>query len=1059
MADFTLADYKIQAYLLANAKTLAEKTGRTAEPDATTNPQSIFIRKAANDNNSSNISNLNELIANETTEKEKITFVDQLPSYIRATITPYVNIYKTFIDGDKEVDIRLTPGRGAGYRPAGKTEGIQATNQLSNPGVNIESIEINRLGGNPAEIDTNITFKLTLRALRLGHFFDRQVATAENLRKNFEGEIPERIRKQIAHGVAWIDLIKIDLLEPLQVDYGSITQAPQDILRFGNSVGALFKQTLFEDESINGNFYDELTSKIKVEIGYEPLTEEQLNAAIARMPQPTTTQFGAAGPVSEADIIAKQNELRSRIPDMLEQQKQVFFLNLVQNEIGYDAKQGAQLSIDYVAAGGMSTTTRKTDLLFDPNFLEEELRLNDAKARILDVSPHDDRIGGASAGGIDDLPAIVIDPFARVSGPSFNAQADVRGVTAKLERQTTANLDQYEEEVKTGELNSSSSKEEALNKIQNSIDKLQQIQRNLLINGLYGGALLVANKEDDDEVTGAGFGTQFAQAGVTPRFKSRVYMHFAKTEHVLNYVSNFLSPRSSTNIEPYIQNFGDLFFFSEEDLPGATDNDIPQGELDRYVEDLGNPRSEEDLIGDLTDGDVSNIIDGSEVNIEFTYFGDILETALEVLCANNRFGEGDIDGLTRIFGKSKHLIYAGSNIDKVAKTAFIKPFYWSTENLSVGDFYDRTGQLHKLIGDIATTDITYQSPASPSAEITINLADVPIAMVEFKKWFANNIGGTRRSNYFIKDYINNLLRWVSRLIGDSVNYSKAKTTNVEPPEIVNNKVFLNYDPSFGGMVANETSLFGRVGVDHGELTKNTDDKSISVYPISRIISIANLQDQSLLTPRVLNLLTQTPDPQLTTPVGQTRRARDRELNIPHIIINDSGNGALRRINFSREDMPGLREARLFEGEEFNRTSLIREKYNASIEFEGNNFFKPGTVLYVEPGAVDLGYTNDVNSFARQLGIGGYYYVIRVLHTLYFAGKLDWQTSVETKWQSFGDQPAFDPGNIPGKPDEFETSYLARYAQALDLSDPASVGRLDGIINSYINYLTQFGPKP
>jgi len=168
------------------------------------------------------------------------------------------------------------------------------------------------------------------------------------------------------------------------------------------------------------------------------------------------------------------------------------------------------------------------------------------------------------------------------------------------------------------------------------------------------------------------------------------------------------------------------------------------------------------------------------------------------------------------------------------------------------------------------------------------------------------------------------------------------------------------------------------------------------------------------------LLTQTPDPKLTTPVGKTRRARDRELNIPHIIINDSGNGALRRINFSREDMPGLREARLFEGEEFNRTSLIREKYNASIEFEGNNFFKPGTVLYVEPGAVDLGYTNDTNSFARQLGIGGYYYVIRVLHTLYFAGKLDWQTSVETKWQSFGDAPAYTAYNIPGKPDEFET---------------------------------------
>ena len=35
MADFTLADYRIQAYLLANAVELAEKTGRLSSPDQT----------------------------------------------------------------------------------------------------------------------------------------------------------------------------------------------------------------------------------------------------------------------------------------------------------------------------------------------------------------------------------------------------------------------------------------------------------------------------------------------------------------------------------------------------------------------------------------------------------------------------------------------------------------------------------------------------------------------------------------------------------------------------------------------------------------------------------------------------------------------------------------------------------------------------------------------------------------------------------------------------------------------------------------------------------------
>ena len=110
----------------------------------------------------------------------------------------------------------MTPGR---VNPnlvttAGVSQ-VAGSNQLSNPGVNIDSIEIVRLGGNPAEIDTNITFKLTLRALRLGHFFDRQRATTENVRHNFDhmGDIPEKILNQLAAGVAWIDLIKMDLFE------------------------------------------------------------------------------------------------------------------------------------------------------------------------------------------------------------------------------------------------------------------------------------------------------------------------------------------------------------------------------------------------------------------------------------------------------------------------------------------------------------------------------------------------------------------------------------------------------------------------------------------------------------------------------------------------------------------------------------------------------------------------------------------------------------------------------------------------------------------------------
>ena len=1039
MANFTLADYKIQAYLLANANELAEKTGRLSAPDQTNNPQNFFIRKAVNEIGTTD--NLNDLLANSTTEKQKITFVDSLPSYVKSNLTPYVRIYKTFVEGDVEVDVRLTPGR---VNPnlvttAGVSQ-VAGSNQLSNPGVNIDSIEIVRLGGNPAEIDTNITFKLTLRALRLGHFFDRQRATTENVRHNFDhmGDIPEKILNQLAAGVAWIDLIKMDLFEQETIKTNPNYDAQQARLhRFASKYGAEFKQTVFDDIT-SGNIYDALNAKIKVEIGYEPLTSTQMETILLNMP-PALNPTGGSG----LDDRAK------RIEEMIEQQKQVFFLNLVQNEIAYDAKDGAQLSIDFIAAGAMSTTTRKNDLLFDPNFFEEQLILNDARCRIFDKMPHSN--GGTIVNqnqyglnrtgpgyiGPNSLNAIIIDPFAKVTG-LFEQKATARGIQGGAQ----PNLDQYEDEVKTGVLDSDEAKTAALNQIQNSIDKLGQIQRNLLINGLYGAAQLQANKEDDDQVSyGLNFSDIKANSINAQIVKSRVYMHFAKTDHILNYVASFLSPRSTSNASPYIQNFGDLYFFSEEDLAGATDNDITQSELKRYVENLGSdPRSEEDLIEDLTDNDVSNIIDGDEVQIEFTFLGDIIETALEVIASNNRLGH-NYEAQEKILSKPGDLIYAGSNIDKAAKTAFILPFYWYRGS----DVEPRLEPLQRILGDIIMGDVTYQSPADPNEEITINLADLPISMLEYKKWFAANIGGTRRGTYFIKDYINNLLRWVSRLVGDAVNYSKSLTTNKEPPEIISNKTFFNIK------TPGAVSPFGVVLRQSG--APNTNDKSVSALSMDRIVSIANVQDQSALSPKVITLITQTPAVKLKLPLGKNRKERDREINIPHIILNDSGNGALRRINFSREDMPGLREARLFQGEDFAGTSLLREKYNSQIEFEGNNFFKPGTVLYVEPGAIDLGYTDDVNSFARQLGLGGYYYVIRTTHSLYFAGKLDWQTSIDTKWTSFGDEFVFEE-EIPGVPDKCQTSYLARYIQAIDLTDPGMVGTLQSTLDAYVTALNR-----
>ena len=78
MADFTLADYKIQAYLLANAVQLCGVTGRTGDPRSLpANPQNFMVRKAIGSVNNSGV-NLAEVITNTLTEKDKITFTISL---------------------------------------------------------------------------------------------------------------------------------------------------------------------------------------------------------------------------------------------------------------------------------------------------------------------------------------------------------------------------------------------------------------------------------------------------------------------------------------------------------------------------------------------------------------------------------------------------------------------------------------------------------------------------------------------------------------------------------------------------------------------------------------------------------------------------------------------------------------------------------------------------------------------------------------------------------------------------------------------------------------------
>lgn len=399
------------------------------------------------------------------------------------------------------------------------------------------------------------------------------------------------------------------------------------------------------------------------------------------------------------------------------------------------------------------------------------------------------------------------------------------------------------------------------------------------------------------------------------------------------------------------------------------------------------------------------------------------------MAANNRLTEG-VDFFETFASQSSNvnIIRRNSSESDVSSILLSEDFNIKDVELYVSPFYYKGGnldpriqELYKEYGELLLSNVTYKNPADINQEITISLGDVPISMIEFKKWFVKNISTKRKRHLFMKNYLESLTRWVSKQIGDAVSEDQSTTTDLEPPEMLVNRYFLNVeDYDFLPLITNTAypSL---------QLFENR----VAITDLSRYIDTQAITEN--LNSKVLTIMGQTPSVKFNSNRAGNKVA-DRADKIPHVLFAESDKGLLFNIIFQREDMPGLREARLFEGTDMYGLEILREKYNATLEFYGNNFFKPGTIFYIDPGRLNIanfGYTADGRSPARLLGLGGYYLVIRVTHQLETMDNR-WRTTVDAQWQTFGDDDGLFARD---QEDDCITSITARLANAVDINDP------------------------
>ena len=98
--------------------------------------------------------------------------------------------------------------------------------------------------------------------------------------------------------------------------------------------------------------------------------------------------------------------------------------------------------------------------------------------------------------------------------------------------------------------------------------------------------------------------------------------------------------------------------------------------------------------------------------------------------------------------------------------------------------------------------------------------------------------------------------------------------------------------------------------------------------------------------------------------------KDLKQGIYHQYIGASC-GLLKELNFSREEQPYLREAKIQKDGALGAEQL-RELFSVDIKMVGNNLFKNGQLTYVNPVLI-----NTTEEQLRLLGLHGYYLITAV----------------------------------------------------------------------------------
>jgi len=260
------------------------------------------------------------------------------------------------------------------------------------------------------------------------------------------------------------------------------------------------------------------------------------------------------------------------------------------------------------------------------------------------------------------------------------------------------------------------------------------------------------------------------------------------------------------------------------------------------------------------------------------------------------------------------------------------------KNLSGEELAHSKGSMRFLLGDI-----TFVDPMDGKIVI-VNLADIPISLILFLEWYNNKAVKPMLSSWPIRSFIHDV---VHDLVLAALSPSCFSGYPIRP------KMYMTHceGPGFkGGLKVDRVP--SRVRVTANNIVKAPPIRVAGKTIPSRMFAYTYIYAHNAPSSTLGN-----------------NPAEDARNGIYHFHVGKD-RGLLKSITYSKEDAPGIKEARS-EMEGIEPTSAqLREVYRVNIKAVGSTMFRPGQYVFVSP-RVSGNKARRRNSLTMKLGMAGY----------------------------------------------------------------------------------------